>query len=114
MPDLISARLEVDDDFEAVQSLYLERGWTDGLPVVPPTTERVAAMLAATPLSPQDVIGEIPPNWGSATVEKLLREKYEIADVIHWRKPTASLPAEDSVLDEMAGSVQAVIVGLAD
>ena len=47
-------------------------------------------------------------------LEKLLREKYEIADVIHWRKPTASLPAEDSVLDEMAGSVQAVIVGLAD
>ena len=71
MPDLISARLEVDDDFEAVQSLYLERGWTDGLPVVPPTTERVEAMLAATPLAPQDVIGEIPPNWGSATVEKL-------------------------------------------
>ena len=47
-------------------------------------------------------------------LEKLLREKYEIADVIHWRKPTASLPAEDSVLDELAGSVQAVIVGLAD
>ena len=47
-------------------------------------------------------------------LEKLLREKYEIADVIHRRKPTASLPAEDSVLDELAGSVQAVIVGLAD
>ncbi|MCH7737063.1 MAG: hypothetical protein IH872_06645 [Chloroflexi bacterium] len=47
-------------------------------------------------------------------LEKLLREKYEIADVVHKRKPTASLPAEDSVLDELAGSVQAVIVGLAD
>ena len=47
-------------------------------------------------------------------LEKLLREKYEIADVIHRRKPTASLPATDSVLDELAGSVQAVIVGLAD
>ncbi|MDA1128580.1 MAG: hypothetical protein O2913_07775 [Chloroflexi bacterium] len=50
MADLISERLEVTDDFEAVQNLYLERGWTDGLPVVPPTPERVAAMLAATPL----------------------------------------------------------------
>ena len=47
-------------------------------------------------------------------LEKLLREKYEIADVIHRRKPTASLPATDSVLDELAESVQAVIVGLAD
>ena len=71
MPDLVSEQLKVDDDFEAIQSLYLERGWTDGLPVVPPTPERVAAMLAATPLSPQDIIGEIPPNWGAATVEKL-------------------------------------------
>ena len=47
-------------------------------------------------------------------LEKLLREKYEIADVIHRRKPTASLPATDSVLDELVESVQAVIVGLAD
>ncbi len=47
-------------------------------------------------------------------LEKLLREKYEISDVIYKRKPTASLPATDEVLDELAGSVQAVIVGLAD
>ncbi|MDA0263814.1 MAG: hypothetical protein O3A93_07140 [Chloroflexi bacterium] len=71
MADLVSERLEVNDDFEAVQNLYLDRGWTDGLPIVPPTAERVEAMLAATPLNPQDIIGEIPPNWGSATVEKL-------------------------------------------
>ena len=47
-------------------------------------------------------------------LEKLLREKYEIADVVYKRKPTASLPATDAVLEELAGSVQAVIVGLAD
>ncbi len=47
-------------------------------------------------------------------LENQLREKYEIADVIYKRKPTASLPATDEVLDELAGSVQAVIVGLAD
>ena len=47
-------------------------------------------------------------------LEKLLREKFEIADVVYKRKPTASLPATDEVLDELAGSVQAVIVGLAD
>jgi hypothetical protein len=47
-------------------------------------------------------------------LEKLLREKYEISDVVYQRKPTASLPATDAMLDELAGSVQAVIVGLAD
>ncbi len=71
MADLVSERLEIADDFEAVQNLYLERGWTDGLPVVPPTVERVEAMLAATPMAGQHIIGEIPPTWGSATVEKL-------------------------------------------
>ena len=47
-------------------------------------------------------------------LEKLLREKYEIADVVYKRKPTASLPATASVIDELAESVQAAIVGLAD
>ncbi len=47
-------------------------------------------------------------------LEKLLREKYEISDVVYKRKPTASIPANDEIIDELAGSVQAVIVGLAD
>ena len=47
-------------------------------------------------------------------LEKLLREKYEISEVIHRRKPTASLPATELVIDELVASVQAVIVGLAD
>ena len=47
-------------------------------------------------------------------LEKLLREKYEIANAVYKRKPTASLPAKDEVIDELVESVQAVIVGLAD
>ena len=47
-------------------------------------------------------------------LEKLLREKYEIASVVYKRKPTASLPAKEEVIDELVGSVQAAIVGLAD
>jgi len=47
-------------------------------------------------------------------LEKLLREKYEISDVVYKRKSTASIPAKDELIDELAGSVQAVIVGLAD
>ena len=74
MVRLDSQRIEVADDFEAVQALYLERGWSDGLPIVPPTPERVEAMLASLDSSlfaPQQVVAEIPPNWGGATVERL-------------------------------------------
>jgi hypothetical protein len=71
---LDSQQIEIADDFEAVQALYLERGWSDGLPIVPPTPKRVEAMLASLDSSlftPQQVIAEIPPNWGGATVERL-------------------------------------------
>ena len=74
MVRLDSQQIEVTDDFEAVQALYLERGWSDGLPIVPPTPERVEAMLASLDSSlfaPQQVVAEIPPNWGGATVERL-------------------------------------------
>ena len=71
MPPLVSPQIEIADDFEAVQSLYLDRGWSDGLPVAPPTPQRVEAMLAATNLASDHVVAEIPPIWGAATVEKL-------------------------------------------
>ena len=35
MAQLLSEHIEVLDDFEAVQRLYLQHGWIDGLPVVP-------------------------------------------------------------------------------
>jgi hypothetical protein len=38
---------------------YYERGWTDGLPVVPPTDKSVAAMLAGAGLRGEEVIGQI-------------------------------------------------------
>jgi hypothetical protein len=40
------ASIEAADDFEAINELSRERGWSDGLPIVPPTTERVERMLA--------------------------------------------------------------------
>jgi hypothetical protein len=69
--EIVSQRIELSDDHEAVQQYYLKRGWSDGLPVVPPTPERVESMLAAAGLDSQDVVAEIPPNWGAATIEKL-------------------------------------------
>lgn len=44
-------------DFEAAQELFHTRGWTDGLPIVPPTPERVAQFLEAAGLSPDVRIG---------------------------------------------------------
>jgi hypothetical protein len=46
------------DPAELIEAYY-ERGWTDGLPVVPPTEKSVAAMLAAAGLRAEDVLGEI-------------------------------------------------------
>lgn len=71
MSGLVSQQIELADEYEAVQEMYLERGWSDGLPIIPPTPQRVEAMMTATDLDAQHVIAELPPNWGAATVEKL-------------------------------------------
>jgi hypothetical protein len=67
---LASRRIEVPTLSDPVETCY-ERGWTDGLPVVPPTEERVLEMLDGTARSPQEVIGRIPPNYAECTVEKI-------------------------------------------
>ena len=66
---LSSQRIEVQED-DPIELLY-SRGVTDGLPVVPPTEQRVQRMLAATDRDPQELIGLIGPNYGRATVEKV-------------------------------------------
>lgn len=55
-----------DDDVE----LAFERGWSDGLPIVPPTDVRVLRMLAGTRRDPAEVVGPVPPNLAACTVEK--------------------------------------------
>jgi len=57
----------LEDAFEALH----DRGFSDGLPVVPPTPERVVAMLEHTRRDPQEVVGAVPPYGGEATVEKV-------------------------------------------
>src|SRR5262249_31854153 len=44
-------------DADAALELFHERGWTDGLPIVPPTEERVRRMLAGAGRSPDEVLG---------------------------------------------------------
>jgi len=68
---LQAERIDVGDDLWAVQALFEEKGWSDGFPVIPPTEDRVAQMLAVVRRNPQDVIGVVPPRWAPATVEKI-------------------------------------------
>ena len=78
MPEKLAARhagfgarkvnlAEAEDDMETC----FERGWTDGLPVVPPTPERVMRMLGGTNREASEVIGEVPPDRVPCTIEKL-------------------------------------------
>ena len=65
-----AGRVELPDDAD-LEAYCQQAGFADPLPVVPPTVERVDAMLAATDLAPDEIIGRIPPNYGLATVEKI-------------------------------------------
>jgi hypothetical protein len=58
--------------FDEVNEYFYERGWTDGLPIVPPTDERVDAMLAGMPWRQADeAIGIVPPRMGHATLRQI-------------------------------------------
>ncbi len=58
---------EYDDPAE----VCFERGWTDGLPVTPPTDERVLRMLKGTTRKATEVVGRMPPYLAECTVEKI-------------------------------------------
>ena len=67
MQDLVTA--EWGDAVEAIERCY-ELGWTDGLPVVPPTLDRVNEFLDYAGRSPDEVLGEIPERRREITVAK--------------------------------------------
>ena len=65
MAKTISLNAEVlDDEFES-------RGWSDGLPIVAPTSQRVSSMLAACDRHRDDELGTMPPRHGVVTIEIL-------------------------------------------
>jgi hypothetical protein len=57
----------LEDEIEAMHA----RGWTDGLPVVPPTEARVHAMLDGTRRDSQEIVAVVPPDLVPCTVEKV-------------------------------------------
>ncbi|RMH79849.1 MAG: thioredoxin [Actinomyces sp.] len=67
---LRSRRIEIarlEDEWEAAY----DRGWSDGLPVVPPTETRVLRMLEGTSRSPDEIVAVVPPDLVECTVEKV-------------------------------------------
>ncbi len=67
---LVARQVALGDAEDAIEACY-DRGWTDGLPVVPPTAERVLRMLAGTSRQPGEVLGLMPPDLAPCTVEKV-------------------------------------------
>ncbi len=67
---MTSRRIEfaaMEDDFEAA----FDRGWTDGLPIVPPTEIRVLKMLGGTERAPSEIVATVPPNLVEVNVEQV-------------------------------------------
>jgi len=61
--------IEVDDAPEAVLDAFVTREWCDGLPIVPPTADRVRVMLGDA--EPERALGAMPPLWRTATLEAI-------------------------------------------
>ncbi|MFC1816970.1 hypothetical protein ACFL0M_13780 [Thermodesulfobacteriota bacterium] len=71
MIELKSDRIEVTDDITEIHHLFCKNGWSDGLPIIPPTKERVLRLINGTKQKPDEVINLIPPRWAEATIEKI-------------------------------------------
>jgi hypothetical protein len=68
---LVSRRHDTDLDIEAFTNLAMEKGWGDGLPLVPPTDARVRGFLAENDRYPDEVIAQLP-GGVECTVEKIV------------------------------------------
>src|SRR5918993_23126 len=67
----LSSHVHEVEDLDAFVELAYANGWTDGLPVVPPTDAKVEAMIAYLGREPDEVVGVVPPGEGIATIEKI-------------------------------------------
>ncbi|MGB8365766.1 MAG: hypothetical protein ACLQUZ_12045 [Rhizomicrobium sp.] len=69
---LASRRHEADLDVESFTDFAMQKGWGDGLPLVPPTDARVRGFLAENDRYPDEVIALLPPTQVECTVEKIV------------------------------------------
>jgi hypothetical protein len=64
-------RVAFKGSLQEVNRFYYSRGWTDGLPIIPPTEAAVKEMMSGTDLPPDHVVTKLIPRLGKATVEKI-------------------------------------------
>jgi hypothetical protein len=69
---LASKRVEADLDIEEFNRFAYEKGWGDGLPLIPPTEGRVRKFLAENDRYPDEIIALLPPSNADCTVEKIV------------------------------------------
>ncbi|MDO8670213.1 MAG: hypothetical protein Q7O66_02140 [Dehalococcoidia bacterium] len=68
---LAAKRVEVSQAIDEMFDDFYERGWTDGLPIIPPTEERVQACVDYVGRDGREVVAKIPPADGLATIEAI-------------------------------------------
>ena len=68
---LMSSRISLEDDVERITDYFHSQGYTDGLPIIPPTAERVSRMLGGTRRQPEESLGKVNPAGFPATIEKV-------------------------------------------
>ena len=60
-----------EDAYTVINRLYQDRGWTDGLPIVPPTDDAVAEFIKWTDRDRHEIVAALPPRQGEATIERI-------------------------------------------
>ena len=68
---LVSTQVSLDDDAEVITDYFHAQGYTDGLPIIPPTEARVLRMLSGTKRRADESLGLMPPAVQHATIEKI-------------------------------------------
>ena len=71
VPTECAVAVEVPSDPSLMFQYFINRGWSDGLPMLPPTQAAIDSMIAASGLNQDDILGVIPPLNGIATVERV-------------------------------------------
>ncbi|MEJ2111306.1 MAG: hypothetical protein P8Z37_15620 [Acidobacteriota bacterium] len=64
-------RIAFKGTLDEINQFYYRKGWGDGLPIIPPTEEKVAEMLTGTDLPADHIVTKLIPRMGKATVEKI-------------------------------------------
>jgi hypothetical protein len=69
IPPYPAERIRFKGTYAALNRMFYERGWSLGLPIIPPTPEAVEAMLEGTAHQPEEIVWVVPPRMGQLTVE---------------------------------------------